>query len=58
MSHWPQWLYLALMFTGILCVAYDHGKPRKVNLFVHLIGVAVVMAILIFGGFFHGMLTP
>lgn len=58
MSHWPQWLYLVLMFIGIICVAYSHGKPRKENIFVHLIAVAIVMTILIFGGFFRGMLTP
>ena len=59
MSHWPQWVYLFLIFSGIVCAAYEHGKPRKPeNLFVHLIAVAIVMTILIFGGFFRGMLTP
>lgn len=59
MSHWPQWLYLSLLFIGIVITAYEHGKPRKPeNLFWHLIAVAIIITILIFGGFFRGLFSP
>ncbi len=50
----PQIIYLSIAFIGLLYVANQHGKPKigTYNIFTQLVGVALSMALLYFGGFF------
>lgn len=59
MNHWPQWVFLALTFIGLLLTVHDHGKPRKPdNAWVTLITTAITLWLLAAGGFFTGMFAP
>ncbi len=50
---WPQIIYLTLSAIGVGFVIAKHGQPQKpINATAHLIGTAVVLAILYWGGFF------
>lgn len=50
----PQIILLTLLGLQLLLTAYYHGKPRdgKHNIFVRLIDSAILLWILIAGGFF------
>jgi hypothetical protein len=56
MSHWPQFTYIALILLGLgVCIA-KHGQPRGPhNLVTDLISTALVLWLLIAGGFFQGV---
>jgi LPXTG-motif cell wall-anchored protein len=58
MSHWPQYVYLALAFLALGLNLAKHGEPKTgtVNFWVSLVGLALVATLLWFGGFFAGML--
>lgn len=49
-----QWLYVSLLFVGLLISANEHGKERngKNNFWVSALGAAVAIGILAWGGFF------
>lgn len=54
MMGWPQLIYLALTALGAGFVIAKHGEPRDpYNAPGALIGTAIVLAILYWGGFFH-----
>ncbi|WNL50900.1 hypothetical protein Murka_0064 [Xanthomonas phage Murka] len=50
----PQLIYLALMFVGIGIAVSKHGQPEtgKHNAWVTLIASALVINLLLWGGFF------
>jgi len=50
----PQWLFLIWMAAEILFVASRHGKPKsqRYSLAVSVIGAALMIALLSWGGFF------
>jgi len=50
----PQIIYLTLVGVGLLLSAYLHGKPKRgtENVFVTLVGQAMMVALLWWGGFF------
>lgn len=49
----PQVLYLLLLLTGIAVYAAKHGQPRSpYSIWEALFGVAIVLPILYWGGFF------
>lgn len=52
--HTPQIIYLVIMAIGLLGSAHEHGKPRtgKHNFWSSLIGIALVLSLLVWGGFF------
>lgn len=51
---WPQITYIVLTTLGIGLVLAKHGQPRteKYNVWWSLIGTAMVLPILYYGGFF------
>ncbi len=51
--HAPQYIYLALLFAGLIWAAHDHGKPRDdQNFWSTLIASSIMFALLYWGGFF------
>ena len=52
----PQIIYIVLISAGLLFSARDHGKTKegKNNFFKVLTGEAIVVGLLIWGGFFSG----
>jgi len=51
----PQITLIALYFITLLLNAHSHGKPRKGNdnFWHNLLGIAIHVFILIWGGFFN-----
>lgn len=62
--HWPQWTFVSILLIGLIMSAAQHGddkvysagpgkgNPVKYNGFIALIKFAVIIAILVCGGFF------
>ena len=50
----PQIIYLALLFVQLLLVSNNHGKEKngKYNIWTSLLAAALVILLLIWGGFF------
>lgn len=59
---WPQWTVLILLFLQLALTAGQHGKPRldpngdpeKYNGFIALTRFAMLLFLLIAGGFYAG----
>jgi hypothetical protein len=50
----PQCLYVLITLLGLVLAIRDHGKPRsKENAWLSLVSLAIVYALLIWGGFFR-----
>jgi hypothetical protein len=57
---WPQYLEISLMFLSLIYVAGKNGKPRletdgspeRYSFPMKLVNVALMIFILVFGGFF------
>lgn len=50
----PQILMTLILALAIGNAARDHGKTRPVNLLDTMIHVSTLLALLFWGGFFHG----
>lgn len=50
----PQIIYIVLISIRLLYTAYKHGQPRDddYNILIALIGTALGVGLLIWGGFF------
>lgn len=49
----PQAVYIGLICVGFDCAIRLHGKPREpLNIWHWMIGTAIVVSILYWGGFF------
>lgn len=49
----PQAIYVVITILGLTIAAVRHGKPRSPeNVWTMLIGTAISMGLLIWGGFF------
>ena len=49
---WPQWVMVALLFMTLILKAYLHGKPSVQNGFYAMLDAAILIFVLICGGFF------
>ena len=50
---WPQWTIVLLTVLNLAVFSFSHGEPRKpYNAFVGFLDAAVMLFILIAGGFF------
>ena len=51
----PQILMVALFAVALLIGAYEHGKPKtgKNNFWSELVGTAIQVGLLVWGGFFN-----
>ena len=54
--HWPQIVYLAIVFAGFGLNVAKHGEPEdgKYNVFSYSAGAALMIGLLYAGGFFTG----
>jgi hypothetical protein len=50
--HWPQITMIALLSIGLLGRAHSHGKPGGGSFWVALFSTALLLTLLVFGGFF------
>ena len=49
----PQIIYIVISAFGLLWCSYKHGKPRgEYNIWISLLAEAIVITLLIWGGFF------
>ena len=54
---WPQITILFICFVSLLVYAYGHGKPKgKINFWIKLCDVAIILGLLYMGGFFDILL--
>lgn len=57
MNYIPQYIYLALFMLGVGVSLANHGKERKPeNFFSTMIAGSIIIALLVWGGFFEGMM--
>ena len=54
---WPQFTYLVLVLLSLGIELERHGKPKtgRHSFPTHLVGVAIGITLLWFGGFFEGV---
>ena len=53
--HAPQIIWIALVAFSLADAVVNHGKPRQpYNIYVDLLGTAITIALLWWGGFFGG----
>ncbi len=52
--NWAIWLYVSIMFAGLLGSAHFHGQPKggRHNFFVDVVVLAIAVTILTFAGLF------
>jgi hypothetical protein len=52
---WPQGVILAMCLADLCCVAFLHGRKteKKWNFWVKVADVALLLAVLAWGGFFR-----
>jgi hypothetical protein len=54
----PQLIYLALMVLGLGVSLAKHGEPRSpMNAGTHILGLAIAISLLWWGGFFDPLLV-
>ena len=58
MSHWPQFIWIALVLTDLFLTIMRDGqvRPKRENAFTSLISAGVLNAVLYAGGFYDGLL--
>lgn len=49
---WPQITYILIVVVGMLYAAHSHGREERQNFWHSVIGTGIVVAILVWGGFF------
>lgn len=53
---WPQGIFMSIMVMNVGVKLANHGKPRtgRENVWIELIGFAITVGLLSWGGFFGG----
>ena len=58
MKHLPQLLFVALIVFGDMIHLIRNGEPRddRYNVWISLLGTAITVSLLYWGGFFDGLI--